>query len=79
MNMQQQVLKQELIISQILHEYEKKFTQVREQYSDGNNGRCAIGVLMSYFGWGDKHCFDTTNTLQFALYPSKKSGFTLVQ
>ena len=51
MNMQQQVLKQELTISQILHEYGKKFTQVREQYSDGNNGRCAIGVLMSYFGW----------------------------
>ena len=33
MNMQQQVLKQELTISQILYEYGKKFTQVREQYS----------------------------------------------
>ena len=54
MNMQQQVLKQELTISQILHEYGKKFTQVREQYSDGNNGRCAIGVLISYFGWDGK-------------------------
>lgn len=51
MNMQQQVLKQELTISQILHEHGKKFTQVREQYSDGNNGRCTIGVLISYFGW----------------------------
>ena len=79
MNMQQQVLKQKLIIFQILHEYGKKFAQVREQYSDGNNGRCAIGVLVSYFGWDDKHRFYTRNTLQFALYPSKKSGITLVQ
>ena len=77
--MQQQVLKQELTISRILHEYGKKFTQVREQYSDGNNGKCAIGVLMSYFGCDGKHRFDTTNTLQFALYALKKSVFTLVQ
>ena len=64
MNMEQQVLKQELIISQILHEHGKKFTQVREQYSDGNNGRCAIGVLMNYFGWDDKHRFDTGKTFR---------------
>ena len=24
------------------------------QYSDGKNGRCAIGVIMSYFGWDGK-------------------------
>jgi hypothetical protein len=66
-------------MSQILHEYGKKFSQVREQYSDGNNGRCAIGVLMSYFGWDGKHLFDTTNTLQFALYALKRLGSTLIQ
>ena len=61
MNMQQQVLKQELIISQILHEHGKKFTQVRKQYSDGNNGRCAIGVQMSYFGWDGTEDFNAAN------------------
>jgi hypothetical protein len=34
--------------------YGKQFTQITEQYSDGHNGRCAIGVLMSYFGWNGK-------------------------
>ena len=24
------------------------------QYSDGKNGRCAIGVILSYFGWDGK-------------------------
>jgi hypothetical protein len=60
-------------------------TRIRKEIHSGSgaifdeiNGRCAIGVLMSYFGWDDKHGFDTTNTLQFALYALKKSGFTLV-
>jgi hypothetical protein len=51
---QQQVLKQELTISQILRIYGKQFTQITEQYSDGHNGRCAMGVIMSYFGWDGK-------------------------
>ena len=51
---------------------ERSWLWIREQYSDGNNGRCAIGVLMSYFGWDGKHRFDTTNTLHFALYALKK-------
>jgi len=66
--------------------YFSNFTRIRkevhsgsEQYSDGNNGKCATGVLMSYFGCDGKHRFDTTNTLQFALYALKKSVFTLVQ
>ena len=47
----QQLLKQELTVSQILRIYGKQFTQITEQYSDGHNGRCAMGVIMSYFGW----------------------------
>lgn len=54
MSEQQQLLKQELTVSEILREYGKKFTQVRKRYSDGHNGRCAIGVVMSYFGWNGK-------------------------
>jgi hypothetical protein len=51
---QQHLLKQELTVSQILRTYGKQFTQITERYSDGHNGRCAIGVLMSYFGWNGK-------------------------
>jgi hypothetical protein len=51
---QQQLLKQELTVSQILRTYGKQFTQITERYSDGNNGRCAMGVIMSYFGWNGK-------------------------
>jgi hypothetical protein len=44
-------IKQELTISQILRIYGTQYIQITERYSDGHNGRCAIGVLMSYFGW----------------------------
>jgi hypothetical protein len=47
---QQQLLKEKLSISQILRIYGKQFTQITERYSDGCNGRCAIGVIMSYYG-----------------------------
>lgn len=48
---QQQLVTRKLAVSQILREYGKKFTQITERYSDGRNGRCAIGVIMSYYGW----------------------------
>jgi hypothetical protein len=43
--MSQQLLKQEMTISQILRTYGKQFTQIREQYSDGFDGRCAIEMV----------------------------------
>jgi hypothetical protein len=51
---QQQLLKQELSVSQVLRIYGKQYTQITERYSDGHSGRCAIGVLMSYFGWNGR-------------------------
>jgi hypothetical protein len=51
LSQQQQLLKQDLSISQILRVYGKQYTQITEQYSDGHNGRCALGVIMSYYGW----------------------------
>ena len=54
MSQQQQLLRQELTVSQILRKYGKQFTQITERYSDGHNGRCAIGVIMSYYGWNGK-------------------------
>ena len=51
MSQQQQLLKQELTVSQILRIHGKKFRQVRRRYSDGHDGRCAVGVIISYYGW----------------------------
>jgi hypothetical protein len=44
-----------------------------ERYSDGLNGRCAIGVIMSYFGWDGNHDSDITTCLQAAL-PTLSNG-----
>ncbi|MPZ08086.1 MAG: hypothetical protein GEU26_17000 [Nitrososphaeraceae archaeon] len=54
MSQQQQLLKQELTVSQILRTYGKAFRQVHMRYSDGHDGRCAVGVFMSYYGWKGK-------------------------
>jgi len=54
MSQQQIILKQQLTVSEILRTYGKKFKQVQKRYSDGYNDRCAIGVIMSYFGWNGK-------------------------
>ena len=39
--------KQQLTISQILRVYGKQFRQISEMYSDGRNGRCVVGVIMT--------------------------------
>jgi hypothetical protein len=59
---QLQLLKPEEV-SQILRTYGKQFTQVRRRYSDGHNGRCAAGVIMSYYGWNGKDDFKATGKL----------------
>jgi hypothetical protein len=51
MSRQLQLLKQELSVSQILRIYGKQYTQITRRYSDDHNGRCAVGVIMSYYGW----------------------------
>ena len=63
MSQQQLLFNQELTISQILRIYGKQFTQTQKQYSDGKNGRCAVGVLMSYFGWDGRVDLHTANAL----------------
>ena len=55
MSQQQLLLKEKLSISQILRAYGKQFTQITGRYSDGRNGRCSIGVIMSYYGWNGKY------------------------
>jgi hypothetical protein len=54
--MSQQLIleQQELTVSRILRVYGKRYKQITERYSDGQNGRCALGVIMSYFGWSGR-------------------------
>ena len=41
----------------------KQFKQIAQQYSDGQNGRCALGVIMSYYGWNGKDDSQVTRKL----------------
>jgi hypothetical protein len=75
MRQQQRVLILKLTVSQILREYGKRFTQVKERYSDGHNGRCAIGVIMSYFGWDGRDEPDSAQTLLAAFDSIKHADF----
>jgi hypothetical protein len=71
---QQLLLKQEMAVAQILRSYGRQFTQIRNKYSNDLNGRCAIGVIMSYYGWDGKHNTDTARRLQSALCELKRAG-----
>jgi hypothetical protein len=74
--MSQQLLKQEMTISQILRTYGRQFIQIREQYSDGFNGRCAIGVIMSYYGWNgnSKYGFEVARSSLATLVALRREG-----
>ena len=71
---QQHLLKQELTVSQVLRTYGKQFTQIQMQYSDGKNGRCAIGVMMSYFGWDGKDDIRASRKLLSAFIALTQAG-----
>jgi uncharacterized protein (DUF3820 family) len=71
---QQQLLKQDMPISQILRTYGKQFTQIQMRYSDGYNGRCAIGLIMSYFGWNGKNDPGSAQKLLAAFVSLKNEG-----
>jgi hypothetical protein len=60
---QQLLLKEKLSISQILRIYGKQFKQITERYSDGHNCRCALGVIMSYYGWDGQDDSQATSKL----------------
>jgi hypothetical protein len=65
---------QEMSVSQILGTYGKKFIQIKEKYSDGLNGRCAIGVIMSYYGWDGKESALESSELLAALFALRHAG-----
>jgi hypothetical protein len=75
--MSPQLLKQEMMtVSQILRTYGKQFTQIRERYTDGLNGRCAIGVIMSYYGWNGKDGPGAERKLSTALFALKHASIS---
>jgi hypothetical protein len=74
MSQQPLVLKEKLSISQILRIYGKQFMQIIERYSDGRNGRCAIGVIMSYHGWNGKDDSQASGKLLSALIALRYAG-----
>ncbi|MPZ07901.1 MAG: hypothetical protein GEU26_16050 [Nitrososphaeraceae archaeon] len=44
------------------------------QYSDGHDGRCVIGLLMSFYGWDGKDDLDAVKRLLAALAELKDAG-----
>jgi hypothetical protein len=72
--MNQQLLERELTVSQILRAHGKRFTQIQKKYSDGHNGRCAIGVIMSYYGWDGKESAFASSELLAALLALRHAG-----
>jgi hypothetical protein len=74
--MSQQSLKQEMTVSQILRIYGKRFAQTQKKYSDGLNGRCAIGVIMSYYGWDGKDWTGASSKLFAALFALRHAGIS---
>jgi hypothetical protein len=66
MRQQQQLLNQDMTTSQILRTYGRQFRQIQNLYSDGVNGRCALGVIMSYYGWDGRDDSDAAAELLLA-------------
>jgi hypothetical protein len=67
---------QESSISQILRTYGKQFKQIRKQYTDGQGGRCVMGVIMSYYGWDGKCISNAERRLYAALVALRQAGIS---
>jgi DNA-binding SARP family transcriptional activator len=48
--------------------------QISERYSDGRNGRCALGVIMSYFGWNGRDDSNASSKLLGTLVALRHTG-----
>ena len=73
MSQQQQLLRQELTVSQMLRTYGKQFKQITEQYSDGRDGS-VMGVIMSYFGWTGQDDYQSASKLLGTLIALRSAG-----
>lgn len=66
----------ELSLSQIIRTFGKHFRQVRKQYTDGLEGRCVMGVIMSYYGWDGKCVSNAERKLYAALRALRQAGIS---
>ena len=71
---QQQQLTQNLTVPQILRTYGNQFRQITKRYSDRHDGRCALGVIMSYHGWNGKVDSNASSKLLGALITLRQAG-----
>jgi hypothetical protein len=74
MSTQQLLLRQEITIPQILRTYGKQFRQITERFSDGDIGRCAMGVIMSYYGWNGKDDSEAASKLLGTIISLRYAG-----
>ncbi|HEY7570148.1 MAG TPA: hypothetical protein VH796_02145 [Nitrososphaeraceae archaeon] len=75
-NATRQQSNQESSIPQILRTCGKQFTQIRREYTDGLGGRCALGVIMSYYGWDGKCMTNAERRLYAALVALRRAGIS---
>jgi hypothetical protein len=73
---QTQQLTKQLSISQILRAYGKQFKQIKRKFSDERNGRCAMGVILSYYGWDGNlnSLYDASSSALAARQTLKSAG-----
>jgi hypothetical protein len=48
----------------------------REQDTNGVSGRCAMGVIMSYYGWDGKCCTNAERRLYAALVALRQADIS---
>jgi hypothetical protein len=65
-----------MTVSQILRTHGKRFTQIQKKYSDGLNGRCAMYVIMSYYGWNGKESAFGSSELLAALFALRHASIS---
>ena len=59
------LLAQEMSLPEILCVYGKQFKQIKRRFSDEHNGRCAMGLILSYYGWNGHS--DASKLMKIAL------------
>ena len=70
----QHLLAQEMSLPEILLAYDKQFKQIKRRFSDEHNGRCAMGLILSYYGW-EGHS-DASKSMKIALNSFKEVGIS---
>jgi len=66
-------------VSQIIRTFGKQFRQIRKQYTDGHEGRCVLGVIMSYYGWDGKCISNAERRLYSAMTALRRAGVSKEQ